>query len=192
MLSIIELIDWEKCYLLSNYLGKIINHTKFEYLTKTFNWSWQTWTERYRWLIHVLSWGVPLVVFTVGYSLERFGYNHCGGYIRLCWIRPRHGDRRWQLLLWQLFGGKSWEIISYILVLVLYLSVKYKLKRFVSNIAYRCTACWINIKAFCVLSCRPSESWSAMIIALVQKRRVIENTLNRCILYAIEPLHSFN
>lgn len=94
----------------------------------------QVLAERYTWLIHIMSWGVPLVVFAVSYSQNRFGFYHCEGYISMCWVQPHRGDYWWHIILWQLFAGKAWEITSYILVLTLYLSVKYNLKRFVCTL----------------------------------------------------------
>lgn len=84
--------------------------------------------------MHIVCWGIPILVAVVTGVNFRFGFNRCTDVVWWCWITPKLSDsgRLYVITLWQLFAGKFWEIGSYILVSVLYGAVKIKLHTHVS------------------------------------------------------------
>ena len=53
-------------------------------------------------------------------SVDVIGYDDQLGHPSWCWIDPGRSD----VLFWQYFTGKAWEIVSYIMTAVLYTLVK--------------------------------------------------------------------
>lgn len=87
--------------------------------------------DRYRLVLHAISWGIPCVVIIITLIYHRFGHNPCAQPIWWCWITPKDGDQRSAVVLWQLFAGKLWEMASYVVVCCLYAVVKFKLAQHV-------------------------------------------------------------
>ena len=93
----------------------------------------QVLMEKLLWLVYVICWGVPIIVMIVTLSEKRYGYNPCGeDGIWYCWVAPKLYERKTDLMVWQLIAGKLWELISYIVVSILYGFVKYQLFTHVS------------------------------------------------------------
>lgn len=73
-------------------------------------------------LIHVVSWGVPIVLCTVAMTQQWLGPSLDDTSVSWCFIsgcKPRGWHSIGQLLL-----GKGWEMISYILVIFFYTATK--------------------------------------------------------------------
>ena len=63
-------------------------------------------------------------------ALDVTGYDEHLDHPSWCWIDPHRSDA----LFWQYFTGKSWEICSYIVTVVLYTLIKLFLIRQVPNL----------------------------------------------------------
>ncbi|KAG8434416.1 hypothetical protein GDO86_012694 [Hymenochirus boettgeri] len=70
--------------------------------------------------IHLISWGVPLVITLSAVFLEKIGYDASYVSVGWCWIRIDIEDK----LLWMLLAGKIWEILAYLMLPVLYILIK--------------------------------------------------------------------
>lgn len=72
----------------------------------------------------VLAWGLPLLIVVPLLLLDKLGYAHYAA-SNWCFVKddstsPREG---WKVVLVVLVAGKFWEILSYVLVTVIYLVI---------------------------------------------------------------------
>ncbi|NP_001085567.1 G protein-coupled receptor 157 L homeolog isoform X1 [Xenopus laevis] len=70
--------------------------------------------------LHLISWGVPLVITLSAVCLKKIGYDASYVSVGWCWIDIDAEDK----LLWMLLAGKAWEILAYLTLPVLYILIK--------------------------------------------------------------------
>ncbi|XP_071944385.1 G-protein coupled receptor 157-like [Antedon mediterranea] len=81
------------------------------------------------WLFHFVCWGVPLITVIVAVSFGALGYDDSYTSVGWCWVDLDVKHR----IMWMLLVGKMWEIASYFILPLLYILIKRKFKRFVSD-----------------------------------------------------------
>nr|XP_033778871.1 G-protein coupled receptor 157 [Geotrypetes seraphini] len=70
--------------------------------------------------IHLISWGIPLVITITAVALQKIGYDASYVSVGWCWVSITAKDR----LLWMLLTGKVWEMLAYIILPIFYLLIK--------------------------------------------------------------------
>ncbi|XP_076085479.1 G-protein coupled receptor 157-like [Mytilus galloprovincialis] len=78
-------------------------------------------------LIHVIVWGIPGVITLTAYLYDKLGngtYSINGVW---CWLKVPV-DTKWGLF-WMLVTGKGWEVITYVVIAILYIMMKIKTYR---------------------------------------------------------------
>lgn len=93
------------------------------------------------WVVHGLSWAIPLSVTAIALGYQRYGYNPCVEECWWCWVSPKPTDQRHHLILWQLFTGKAWELISYVIVCTFCGAVRNFLSKHVSTVLFILNLC---------------------------------------------------
>ena len=73
-------------------------------------------------LFHFVSWIIPAVLTAVALGENRLGYAQFGDTAGWCWIRGQVDET--DTILWMVFTGKGWEIVSYVVVVTLYVMIK--------------------------------------------------------------------
>ena len=74
---------------------------------------------------HCIAWTVPLLISLIALLAHKLGQG-CNGTAGWCWIKEEncHNETtttpRYETVLWMLLTGKFWEIISYIVIIVVY------------------------------------------------------------------------
>ena len=88
-------------------------------------------------LMNIISWGVPLIITVPLLATHHLGYSPLGT-SNWCFIRDsqRYPIDRSLLTLLVLVAGKFWEILSYIVVTILYISISISIYR-VSFVTYQ-------------------------------------------------------
>ena len=79
-------------------------------------------------VFHITSWGIPLAIVTTALAKDKLGNDKdftTGGW---CWIDISANDK----LLWMLITGKAWEVAAYILIAILFFTIKYHIRSEVS------------------------------------------------------------
>jgi len=92
------------------------------YLYMTIVHKMYTFVRRLLPVIHIISWGVPLVLCSVALRLEWLGPSPDDTAVSWCFVahnKPKWGHHGGQLLL-----GKGWEVVSYMLVVIFYTATK--------------------------------------------------------------------
>ncbi|XP_062504929.1 G-protein coupled receptor 157-like isoform X2 [Corticium candelabrum] len=74
-------------------------------------------------VFHVVSWGLPAVVTCVALVKGKLGYTESSDTVGWCWIEAREVADS-EAVVWMVVTGKGWEIISYVVVVVLYIATK--------------------------------------------------------------------
>ncbi|XP_030078254.1 G-protein coupled receptor 157 [Microcaecilia unicolor] len=70
--------------------------------------------------IHLISWGIPLVITVTAVALQKIGYDASYVSVGWCWVSITAKDR----ILWMLLTGKVWEMLAYIILPIFYLLIK--------------------------------------------------------------------
>lgn len=78
---------------------------------------------------HCVSWGVPLIILTIGLSFEALGADDFSQAVGWCWISGEVAHP----LFWSFFVGKAEEITSYIVTFLLYALTLWRLHRRVNS-----------------------------------------------------------
>ena len=80
--------------------------------------------------MNLISWGVPLVITVPLLATNHLGYSQLGT-SNWCFIRDSQQDsiNKWLLTVLVLVAGKFWEILSYFVVTVLYISISISIHR---------------------------------------------------------------
>ena len=73
-------------------------------------------------MFHVVSWIMPAVITGVAFSMSKLGYTEHGDTAGWCWINGDITSSKTQM--WMVVTGKGWEILSYIIVVLLYVLIK--------------------------------------------------------------------
>ncbi|XP_013381412.1 G-protein coupled receptor 157 [Lingula anatina] len=106
------------------------------------------WTERHHWLLHVIAWGIPVIILTVTLSLDMLGYQELptdnssnstisdksvfgttGGW---CWIKVCQNKTVTpvgEVVTLTLLAGKGWELGAMVVLPLIYCSMKIKLRK---------------------------------------------------------------
>ena len=89
-------------------------------------------------IFHVISWATGPIINIIASAKGALGYSSDKVTAGWCWIahHPDRPENRNEELLWMLFDGKFWEILAMGLILVLYISVKLKIRHEVSNLLF--------------------------------------------------------
>lgn len=76
-------------------------------------------------VFHFVSWMAPGVLTAVALGRNKLGYSGLGDTAGWCWIKGDVTKR--ETILWMIFTGKGWEIMSYIVVVTLYFMIKVRI-----------------------------------------------------------------
>lgn len=75
-----------------------------------------------RFVFHAVCWIVPAAITGIALGKGKLGYMETSDTVGWCWI---HGDAiDGGVIIWMVISGKGWEIISYVIVIVLYVLIK--------------------------------------------------------------------
>lgn len=157
---------------------------------------------RLKWLSHSLSWGVPVLVLVVTLVRNRYGYNNSlsESQIWWCWVKVKKHETYPETLLplfWQLFTGKFWEINSYIIVVVLYSLVRYKIRQHVSYLSNAESLYHHEDKTWVCYCCAPSLYVFSLSLWLIKSNQIFSFWLSahfdregnsRCLAEVLCPL----
>ena len=81
-------------------------------------------------VFHVFNWGFPILICLPLLAAQKLGYSPFAA-STWCFIRTqKSGSEKLALIL---IGGKLWEILAYVLVIALYATIKYHIRRQVCN-----------------------------------------------------------
>ena len=73
-------------------------------------------------VFHVISWGLPLVITVPVLATRHWGYSYYAA-STWCFIKGKMNDRATEEVL-VMMAGKLWEILTYLVVIVLYILIK--------------------------------------------------------------------
>ena len=94
----------------------------------------ETLAEKFIPVFHILGWMTGPVINVIAITKHMLGYPSNKINVAWCWIHS--GDSRgkkWEVM-WMLLDGKLWEMITMVLIVVFYFSVKIKIKKEVSRL----------------------------------------------------------
>lgn len=82
-------------------------------------------------IFHVIGWGLPFIITCIASYEAKLGYNADIVTSGWCWVSVRLSWK--QQVEWMLATGKFWELLSYVIISVLYFLVNRSLRRKVSH-----------------------------------------------------------
>ena len=80
-------------------------------------------------LFHLAAWGIPTLVCIIGVGFHMFGPSSSLTSVDWCFIRYDNATARFKFFLFEALCGKFWEICTYIASLVMYIVVKWNMKK---------------------------------------------------------------
>ncbi|XP_065842657.1 uncharacterized protein [Oscarella lobularis] len=80
--------------------------------------------DRLVFVFHLVSWGVPLFLALLALEMNQLGYASTQDSAGWCWITDHGLSHRTEQLVWMTVTGKGWEVLSYVLVVCLYVAIK--------------------------------------------------------------------
>ena len=73
--------------------------------------------EKMFWAIHVIGWGVPVVIVERVLEEDVLGNDRDIQSSGWCWIRVQdHGKSAHKSIMWMLITGKAWEVLAFVTV----------------------------------------------------------------------------
>ena len=101
-------------------------------------------------VFHFLSWPVPLLISVAAISAGVLGQSEDIDTAGWCWIAVKCDANtteggscsRTKPVLWMLFTGKFWEIISYVLIMISYMRIWWHVRKQRQQVSSPCLICY--------------------------------------------------
>lgn len=126
-------------------------------------------------VFHCISWSIPVLITTAAAVARVLGRSCRRSTGEWCWIKICDVDStnlsncskddvsHAESIIWMLFTGKLWEIISYILIFILYVRIWYhvrkQIKRVSVNVVIPFTLSWLSLVYYWTLLAISPVRW---------------------------------